>query len=252
MCRRLFALAVCLAAAASLLLAETQSKTIPLRVEAATWSRSAHPLPYALNPDPALRNARIPSPNGKYAIACNSVPQEHRISEGVSETREAPACEFEAEDKRVLIDLEVGPEALWAPDSDAVAVTHSRGGALGTYRVLIYRPENSGATDIANAVRQDLAKRFPACAGARAECTSAQRKAMRKDVEWVNVAAIRWMEKSDRLLMLAWVPDSSAFGANLGRYNGYVVDARHGRILSRYSEREFKRRFKKYCGDWGL
>jgi hypothetical protein len=52
--------------------------------------------------------------------------------------------------------------------------------------------------------------------------------------------------------MMAWVPDSTAFGANLGRYNGYVVDAHNGRILNRYSEAEFKRRFKKYCGDWGL
>jgi hypothetical protein len=248
---RFLALAVCLAAAPALL-AGTNTKDSSAHVDVTTWSRSAHPLPYSVNPDPALRNTRIPSPNGKYAIACNSVPQERRVSDSVSETLEATACEFVAPDKKVPIDLEIGPEALWAPDSDAVAITHSRGGALGTYRVLIYRPENSGAVDISTTVRRDLARRFPACVGGMAECSSDQRKAMRKNVAWVNVAAIRWMEKSDRLLMLAWVPDSSAFGANLGRYHGYVVDARDGRILSRYSESEFKRRFKKYCGDWGL
>jgi hypothetical protein len=68
----------------------------------------------------------------------------------------------------------------------------------------------------------------------------------------VNVAAIRWTERSNRLLMMAWVPDSSSFGANLGRYNGYEVETRTGRILRRYDQREFKQRFGKYCGDWGL
>lgn len=248
---RYIALAVCVVAACPLL-AESNFKPMSDRTEVTTWSRSAHPLPQSLNPDAALRNTRIPSPNGKYAIACNGVPQERRVSDSLSEMQEATSCEFVAPDKRVPIDLEIGPEALWASDSDAVAITHSRSGALGTYQVLIYRPENNRAADISSAVRRDLARRFPACAGTLAGCTAEQRRAMRKDVTWVNVAAIRWMEKSDRLLMLAWVPDSSAFGANLGRYNGYVVDARDGRILSRYSQNEFKRRFKKYCGDWGL
>ena len=85
--------------------------------------------------------------------------------------------------------------------------------------------------DIAEAVRRDLARRFPACVGPEAGCTPEQRKSMEEDVVWVNVAAIRWMQNSDQLLMMAWVPDSSAFGANLGRYNGYVVDAHDGRIL---------------------
>jgi hypothetical protein len=225
---------------------------VPSHAEVTTWSRSAQSLPYTLNPDPTLRNTRIPSPNGKYEIACSSAPREQRVSDSVSETLEASACEFVGPGKRIPIDLQVGPEALWAPDSDAVAITHSRGGALGNYRVLIYRPESNQAVDIATQVRHDLARRYPACVGSLADCTREQRAEMRKNVVWVNVAAIRWMEKSDRLLMMAWVPDSSAFGANLGRYNGYVVDAHNGRILSRYSEREFKRRFKQYCGDWGL
>lgn len=248
---RSVALAICLVLAPALL-AGTHSKGSPTKVEITTWSRTAHPLPYSVNPDPALVNTRIPSPDGKYEIACNSVPQERRVSESVSETLSAPSCELVAPGRRVPIDLQVGPEALWAPDSDAVAITHSRGGALGTYQVLIYRPENSGPVDIATQVRKDLARHFPACIGPEAGCTAEQRKHMRRDVFWVNVAAIRWMEKSDRLLMMAWVPDSSAFGANLGRYNGYLVDAHNGRILTHYSEKEFKRRFRKYCGDWGL
>jgi hypothetical protein len=248
---RIAALAIC-AVAASALQAGTNSKPASAHVEVTTWSRSAYALPYAVNPNPALRNAHVPSPNGKYEIACSSVPKEQKVSDSVSETLDAPSCEFVAPGKRLSIDLEVGPEALWAPDSDAVAVTHSLGGALGTYQVLIYRPENSGPDDIATEVRRDLSHRFPACVGGQSGCTADQRKLMRNDPKWVNVAAIRWMENSKRLLIMAWVPDSSAFGANLGRYNGYLVDAHTGRILTRYSEQEFKRRFKKYCGDWGL
>lgn len=248
---RFFALALLLAVAPGLP-AGSNTRTAPRHSDITTWSRSAHPLPYSVNSDAALRNARIPSPNGKYEIACNSVPAEQKISDSVSETIATPSCEFVAPGKRLPIDLEVGPEALWAPDSDAVAITHSRGGALGTYQVLIYRPENSSPVDVANSIRQDLARRYPACVGVEAGCTAAQRKAMRRDVSWVNVAAIRWTQQSNRLLMMAWVPDSSEFGANLGRFNGYVVDAHTGQILNRYSEQEFKRRFKKYCGDWGL
>ena len=249
MSRRFAALAVALLAAAALP-AGTTTKNAPTRSAVTTWSRAAHPLPYTVNPDPSLRNARVPSPNGKYEIACSALPKEQKVSESVSETLDAPACELVGPRQRTPIDLQVGPEALWSPDSDAVAITHSRGGALGTYQVLIYRPEKAGPAEIATAVRKDLAKRCPACI--RGGCTGAQQREMRRNSDWVNVAAIRWMDSSDRLLMMAWVPDSSAFGANLGRFNGYVVDARTGRILNRYSETEFKRKFKKYCGDWGL
>lgn len=206
-----------------------------------TWSRAARPLPYTANADPALRNAHIPSPNGKFEIACASAADP-----------DTPACAIVAADKRVPIDLQVGPEALWSPDSDAVAITHSRGGALGTYQVLIYRPESTDAHDIATSVRRDLARRYPACIGAQAGCTREQRLQMQRDPSWVNVAAIRWMDTSDQLLMMAWVPDSSAFGANLGHRQGYLVDTRTGRILRRYSETEFQKRFRKYFGDWGL
>ncbi len=249
MFRRFLALAVALVAATSLP-AGTNSKGSPTRTAVSTWSRGAHPLPYTVNPDPSLRNARVPSPNGKYEIACNVIPKEQKVSESVSETLDAPSCELVGEQRRTPIDLGVGPEALWSPDSDAVAITHSLGGALGTYHVLIYRPENAGPVELATAVRKDLARRFPACVGGG--CSRSEEKKLRKTSAWVNVAAIRWMENSDRLLMIAWVPDSSAFGANLGKFNGYVVDARNGRILNRYSEANFKKKFKKYCGDWGL
>ncbi len=249
MSRRYFALAFALIAATSLP-AGTNAKGSPTPTAVSTWARAAHPLPYTVNPDPELRGARVPSPNGKYEIACNVIPKEQKVSESVSETLEAPACELVGPQRRTPIDLQVGPEALWAPDSDAVAITHSRGGALGTYQVLIYRPASTGPVEIATAVRRDLARRFPACVGGG--CTVAQQKRMRKRSDWVNVAAIRWMNNSDRLLMMAWVPDSSAFGANLGKFNGYVVESRTGRILNRYSEAEFKKKFRKDCGDWGL
>ena len=233
------------------LFAGTNSKTSAL-AQVTTWSRAAHPLPYAVNADPALRNARIPSPNGKYEIACNSVAREQQVSASVSETLETPSCEIVAAGKRVPIDLKVGPEALWSPDSAAVAITHSLGGALGTYQVLIYRTKANSAEDVATEVRQDLAKRYPACVGEAAGCSAAQRRKMQRDPSWVNVAAIRWMQKSDQLLMMAWVPDSSDFGANLGKRQGYVVDTHNGRILRRYTQAEFEKKFRKDFGDWGL
>lgn len=244
--RWLIALAL---AVASISLAETNSNPSSATGRAVTtWSRAAHPLPNALNADPTLRSARVPSPNGKYEIACSVTAQVQQVSD--SEAEDIPSCELVGSGKRMPIDLKVGPEALWSPDSDAVAVTHSDGGALGTYHVLVYRPEDNAPVELASAVRKDLARRFPACVGGG--CTAEERRRMRRSSDWVNVAAIRWMENSDRLLLMAWVPDSSGFGANLGKYNGYLVDAHTGRILNRYSQEEFQKRFRKYCGDWGL
>lgn len=244
---RHYALTICFAASA--MLAGTNTTTPP-HGHVITWAREAQPLPYAVTTDAGLRNAHVPSPNGKYEIACNSAPQERVLNASVSEKIDVPSCEFVGRGKPVPIPIEVGPEALWAPDSDAVAITQSRGGALGTYQVRIYRADDQRAMDISGDARRDLARRYPACVSAG--CTAAQRKQMQRDVNWVNVAAIRWMEKSKRILLMAWVPDSSDFGANLGRHQGYVVDARTGKILSKYSQEEFTRKFKKYCGDWGL
>ncbi len=211
-----------------------------------TWSRAAIPLPFPAAQDPSLVNTRVPSPDGKHEITCGA-------GETFREDSAQAACFLMAHGKRVSeITLATGPEALWAPDSRAVAITSSNGGALGTYRVGIYRPGRNGSTDISSAVRRDLARRFPPCVGRLAGCTTEERRNLKRDVSWVNVAAIRWDKGSSRLLMLAWVPSTAYFGDNMGKYNGYVVDASSGHILRRYSKKEFEHRFRKYCGDWGL
>lgn len=251
MFRRSIVLSIFLAAASGLP-AAPNSRPTQAHMQVNTWSRQAQPLPYAAKYEAAMESVRIPSPNGQYEIACNAEAVEQRVSESVSERGQSPRCAFVASGKRMPIDLQVGPEALWAPDSKAVAITNSRGGALGTYQILIYRPENNGPVDIANSVRHDLARRYPACVGAQAACSVRDRKQMSRNVGWVNVAAIRWMENSERLLLMAWVPDSTEFGANYGRMSGYVVNAHTGQILTRYSENEFKSKFKNEFGDWGL
>lgn len=218
-----------------------------------TWSRTASPLPFPTSQNIALVNTRVASPDGQHEIACSAVPVEERGQDGGWQIVQRPSCFLVGGGRRLSeISLAVGPEALWAPDSRAVAVTGSNGGAIGTYNVSIYRADRRGSQEISSAVRDDVARRFPPCVGRLAGCTRGERKQLRRNHSWVNVAAIRWEKGSEQLLLLAWVPPSAYFGANMGRYNGYVVDASTGAILKRYSKEQFERKFRKYCGDWGL
>ncbi len=151
--------------------------------------------------------------------------------------------------------LESHPEVAWSPDSRAFFVTYSDGGLVGSWHVLVYSVEGKTLTsiDVAKAVREDLVGRFPPCKTGgykNLACSDQEIRAFRKDLDWVNVAAIKWLGGSNKLLLVSQVPCSSRYGFNMCRYMGYIVSVPSGKILSRYSKRSFHKQWGRYCGNW--
>lgn len=141
------------------------------------------------------------------------------------------------------------PELLWSQDSKAVAVTSSNGGVLGEWHMLLYFVDREAFHPLAisHDVRADFAQRHPPCLGETATCSS---KKLAKDLSWVNVAALHWLGDSTKLLVIAQMPCSPAYGKNQCKYEGYAVEVPTGKILAHYTKDAFVRKWAGYCGKW--
>jgi hypothetical protein len=139
------------------------------------------------------------------------------------------------------------PYALWSPDSDLLSITSSDGGAVGNWKVYVYSVEGDAVVkhDVMRQVQSELARVFPA--GVDPFFSQREREQFARDPSWVNVFAVRWLSNPERLLVLASVPPSSRYGANLGKHRGYIVEPRTGHILHRCKETEFTQR-NSVCG----
>ena len=73
---------------------------------------------------------------------------------------------------------------------------------------------------------------------------------MLQDHDWVNVAGMKWMGASNRLLVVGNVPDSSRYGANMIKWLGYEIEIPSGKILRRYSRAEFRSKWNYLKKDW--
>lgn len=77
-----------------------------------------------------------------------------------------------------------------------------------------------------------------------AHFSAIERQEHAQDPSLVNVELVRWLINPERLLVLASVPPSSSYGANMGKSRGYIIDPWSGRILRRYTERQFRRTWR--------
>jgi hypothetical protein len=124
-------------------------------------------------------------------------------------------------------------ELLWAPDSRALFVTQSYGGAVGEWRVTVYL------------VRQAHAE---AVNVSQAAVTSFKRHYRCKDAEEPNVAAVAWTEGSRYLLLVTEVPPHSSC-PEMGKIRGYLVDASSGRVVRTIEPRELTARWSGALGE---
>jgi hypothetical protein len=106
-------------------------------------------------------------------------------------------------------------EIGWAPDSNAFFVTQSDGGLVGTWSVAVFLISDSGVKqeDVSAAVLQDFEKRY--------KCDEPQIP---------EIAAIKWLEGSSELLLLAEVPNHSSC-PQMGMVRGYLVSVPDGKIV---------------------
>jgi hypothetical protein len=145
----------------------------------------------------------------------------------------------QAESKVIGDTIPVGSlaEVLWAPDSRAFAVTQSDGGSVGSWSVKVYHVTDAGlrSVKVAEAAlvdfnRRKVSQRAPGC-----------------EVEGGNVGAVAWRDGSKSLMILAEAPNHSSC-CDMGRIQGYLVEAQSGVIRARYSRADVQKLFQ---GDLG-
>ena len=164
-------------------------------------------------------------------------------------TREARKIEIESPDKQkrviindlalrvvnghsTLLSMEYEVESLaelsWAPNSNAFFITESDGGNVGKWYVRIYLIENTKVrkADLVQEVEKDYKGKY--------RC---------QEPEDTNIAGIKWLEGSQKLLLVAQVPPHSSC-PEMGKLGGYIVSVPSGKIIQAMDQ-------KKLMADWG-
>jgi hypothetical protein len=186
----------------------------------------------------------VPAPNGKLTLRVAG----KGTGSMYPENEMIPDYFLEKAGRRLqpAIRLYASPFALWSTNSDLLAITSSDGGAVGSWKVYVYSVEGDAVVEhnVMRRVQEDLARAFPAGINPPGYSffSGRDREQFASDSSWVNVFAVRWIENPERLLILASVPPSSGYGANMGQRRGYVVEPITGRILHRCTETEFTNR----------
>jgi len=216
-------------------------------IEPGYWSNQAVALAYWQDAPLAekAKDLTIPSPDKRRAVVVRPRSKEAGTDEVL------PALYVVDDGVRIKPDIVpyFHPELLWSPDSKAVAVSSSNGSVLGTWRMLLYFVNRQAFHPLAvgQQVRADFARRYPPCLGETATCSA---RKLARDLSWINVAAIRWLDDSRKLLVVAQVPCSPAYGKNQCAYEGYEVEVPTGKILARYGKEAFAKKWGSYCGKW--
>jgi hypothetical protein len=123
-------------------------------------------------------------------------------------------------------------ELAWASDSTAFYMTQSLGGAVGEWRVAVYEVEKESVRvrDVTQEVMKQFKKHY--------KC---------KEPEEPNVGAVKWLNGSKELLVIAEVPPHSSC-PEMGKVRGYLVEVLSGKITQEFGERELRARWGRYLG----
>jgi hypothetical protein len=124
-------------------------------------------------------------------------------------------------------------ELLWAPDSNAIAVTADNGGIDGQYETTIMIRPDKGRHWRETDITDKIAKLFKP----RMDC---------EEDEDPNVGAIGWTS-GQRLIVAAQVPRRSSC-VDRGSFAAYVVDVDSGDVLMELDQRAIRQRYTKMLG----
>ena len=130
-------------------------------------------------------------------------------------------------------------ELAWSPDSRAFFVTQSDGGNVGTWYVDVFLLSKVGIrrVDIAKQAKKEFMTTY--------KCVTAGDPTAN---EQPNIAALKWLNGSNKLLLVAEVPPHSSC-PEMGKLMGYVVSVPSGRVLQRYKERELRKTWSPVFGE---
>lgn len=188
-------------------------------------------------PAESCRLAYVLAPNHQYAISVARTKDnlEVEVVEGAKHFQIPLAEEVGAE-----MDSFVEMEILWAPDSSAVSFAWSTSAITESSRIYAVGLDGVRSVNLAQ-VRDNFVRKWPPCVGVEGNCDAS---AFEKGYNYLTVA---WASPHSVVLM-AEVPSSSMYGANMGKVVGYEVDTETDKIVRSMTPREFKRRWRSRMG----
>jgi hypothetical protein len=203
------------------------------------WAKGGVRLPVGCEDSTDVQ--QVPAPNGaaRVEVRCGGLDPRRRVVLSITPRSGLPAD--------VPIELEPGSawrplEVLWAPDSRRLVVNGSESGSAGNdFFIYHVAPKPSAAAKITAAAQRDMVQTFPPCKAAGLDHADCQR--MAKNPQF-NMSAVAWTRDSAALVVFAEVPCSSIFGGIMCQVMGYELDATTGRILTRMTAPELKRRYQ--------
>jgi hypothetical protein len=172
------------------------------------------------NPTDYHRNLSVRSPDGRLAIEVGDVELRVVTTSGDSTVYLDP---------RGVSSL---AEVLWAQDSQAVFVTESDGGSVGTWSITVLRfsPEGVEKTNPGSRALADFKQKYPNCPD-----------------EYPNVAGVGWLHESQDLLLIVEMPCHSSC-QDMCKFLGYIVNPDNGKIKKRLNANEVRARFRAMIG----
>lgn len=201
------------------------------------WSREATYLCPQWKGREFTRDMRVKSPDGEATIR---VGREHWWLEIGGEKISLPPRESRLtdDDSRVTENAELA----WAPDGKTfyLTQTENRAGVQGFYTG-VYRIVKGRVLSLLN-IDEIVQREFDV----RHRCVSYDARGKRYSEE-ADIAAVRWVDGPDQLLMIAETPYDSE--CRRGYFAGYMVSLSQRKVTQRYSARELMNRWETVVGD---
>lgn len=183
-------------------------------------------------------------------ILANVASPDHQIALEVRRTRDDISFEVVRGTKHFRLstpagmDAEIGwytgMEILWAPNSSAVSLAWSENAITLASQIYVMTPDGPIPMDL-GAVMADLVKDYPPCVGNPGPCP------INRDGKDYNYLTVGWAAPHTVALM-GEVGESSSFGRNMAKVNGYEVDVPSGRIVRVLKPKAFKERWQSHMG----
>ncbi len=134
-------------------------------------------------------------------------------------------------------------EVLWAPDSRSFLINGSENAYAG-FALLVCRVETDAVevSEPTGLAQRDMVRRFPPC---RATNLDKRECARMEEHPQFNMSGLAWTRGGAALVVFAEVPCSSFYGGIMCQVEGYEVDSKTGKILTRWTAHEMKNDWQK-------
>ena len=203
------------------------------------WSKAGVRLPSGCEDSRDVRLVRSPRADTRVEVHCGGRNASTKTILRITTRTNAPVD--------VALDTPEGSiwrpeEVVWAPDASAFIINGGENAYAGfDFVVVDIRRVPIVPVRITAAAQRDMVASYPPCRAMGLEPDDCRR--ITADPQF-NMSAIAWTRGSKAVVVFAEVPCSSSYGGIMCQVMGYELEVATGRILSRMTPRDLKRRFQ--------